>query len=358
MKQGAGIEGELAQVIRLAARDPAKLEGKLTELSGFHRVSASGEGDEPGRVHYILHELIPAYLARLPPDGREWRAIRVLFACEDADGRRRTLDERYREASEILCLRYGNPAYFARWREQSLLRLCAQRFSEFDHRDRQEHRDQGPAPAAPGGTATVAGAAGSLGGIKQVHDDLDPALLIECMAQAEDITILNTWIAGLDMAVEDALVEALTRGAEVSMLMLHPDSPVAWLRSHSLRDETKTRFDAERVKNNIVHCLEKLATISRSLDDTSRRRLRVWLYNSLPSVAIHRADDRAFLSVFTHGQLAVNSVQIEVDGRDTVVGQLVSRELNAVGKIAQEIKDISQWQAERDTTARQLGIDR
>ena len=71
------IAEELKQVIRLAGRDPEALEGTLVELSSLHRVCAAGELDEPARVHFILHRLIPDYLDRLPA-GRDCRAIREL----------------------------------------------------------------------------------------------------------------------------------------------------------------------------------------------------------------------------------------------------------------------------------------
>jgi len=46
--------------------------------------------------------------------------------------------------------------------------------------------------------------------------------------------------------------------------------------------------------------------IARTVDDDARRQLRVRIYHSLPSIAAYGIDDRTFISVFLHGELAVN----------------------------------------------------
>lgn len=365
-------------MIRLAGRDPEALEGELPELSALHRVCAAGELDEPARVHFILHRLIADYLDRLPA-GRDCRAIRELMTWEDADGDFQSLTTRYHKAAAHLV---NAASDFGRRQEPRLLAECARRFIAFDHEDRLAAAATVAEPAA---TAAVAGAAATAAataadrppaaadglaeaataaalpaddphaGIVRVHRNLDYHLLVDLMAGAEEIVILNTWIPELNI-LADALVEALERGTYVSILMLYPDSHVARLRSEALQSSTQGRFREDRVQPGVKHCLEVLASIARSVDDDTRRHLRVRLYHSLPSLSIYGVDDRAFVSVFLHGQLAVKSVQIEVQGQDSLMGRLAFGELETLWEIGLEFGDITQWEAEMDSMGQRFGL--
>ena len=189
-----------------------------------------------------------------------------------------------------------------------------------------------------------------------MHRNLDYHLLVDYMADADEIVILNTWIPELNI-LADALVDALERGTYVSILMLHPDSQIAQLRSQALQSSsTQARFREDRVKPGVRHCLDVLAAIARSVDDDRRRHLRVRLYHSLPSLSIYGVDDRAFVSVFLHGQLAVKSVQIEVHGHDSVMGRLAFGELQTLWEIGLEFEDITQWQTEMESMGQRFGI--
>jgi hypothetical protein len=126
------LADELAQVIRLAARDPEALEDSLPQLSSFAGVTALGELSASARVHFILHRLIPEYAARLPA-GRDARAIRELLRWEDADGDAQSLTTRYHLASAHLVNAADD---FGRRQEPRLLRECARRFIALDNDDR------------------------------------------------------------------------------------------------------------------------------------------------------------------------------------------------------------------------------
>jgi hypothetical protein len=376
------LADELKQIIRLAGRDPEALEGELPTLSGLHRVMSAGELDEPARVHLILHRLIPEYLDRLPA-GRDCRAIRELMTWEDAEGETQSLTTRYHKAAAHLV---NAASDFGRRQEPRLLAECARRFIALDHEDRLAaigletsaavvataagagtgvaagagaSPQDVPAPAADGSPAAAPGlplAADDAGsGIVRVHRNLDYNLLLDYMAEAEEIVILNTWIPELNI-LDDALVEALARGTYVSILMLHPDSHIAQLRSQALQGSTQARFREDRVRPGVRHCLEVLASIARTLDEDGRRHLRVRLYDSLPSISVYGVDDRALFSVFLHGQLAVKSPQIEVQGQESLMGRLVFRELETLWEIGQEFKDLEQWQTELDDMGRRFGI--
>jgi len=362
------LADELKQVIRLAGRDPEALEGELPTLSALHRVTSAGEIDESARVHLILQRLIPEYLDRLP-GGRDCRAIRELMTWEDEDGESQSLTTRYHKAAVHLV---NAASDFGRRQEPRLLAECARRFIALDYEDRlAAAAPQAPAagavsasqgPVAGDGQVAAAAAAVSpltdadaASGIVRVHRSLDYNLLLDYMAEAEEIVILNTWIPELNI-LDDALVEALSRGTYVSILMLYPDSQIAQLRSQALQGSTQARVREDRVRPGVRHCLEVLAAIARTLDDDGRRHLRVRLYDSLPSISVYGVDDRALFSVFLHGQLAVTSPQIEVQGQDSVMGRLVFRELETLWEIGQEFKDLEQWQTELDDIGRRFGI--
>ena len=356
------LADELRQVIRLAGRDPEALEGELPALAALHRVQVASHVDEAARVHFILRRLIPEYLERLPA-GRDCRAIRELLTWEDADGELQSLTTRYHKAAAHLV---NAASDFGRRQEPRLLLECARRFIALDHEDRLGEppntaspqppaapADADPDPPAPPEPAPPLVAADPAAGIVRVHKNLDYQLLVERMAEADEIVILNTWIPELNI-LADALVDALARGTYVSILMLHPASNITALRSQALKGSTQARFREDRVAPGILHCLEVLAAIIRTLDDDGRRHLRVRLYDSLPSMAVYSVDDRAFVSLFLHGQVSVHSVQIEVEGHDSLMGRLVFGELETVWEMAREIEDIERWQDELDELARPL----
>ena len=348
------LADELKQVIRLAGRDREALEGALPGLSSLYRVASAGELDEAARVHLVLHRLIPEYLDRLPP-GRDCRAIRELMTWEDADGELKSLTTRYHKAAAHLV---NAASDFGRRQEPRLLAECARRFIALDQEDRLAEATL-RAPAAAGGSpappALSLGDSGANSGIVRVHKNLDYHLLVDLMADAEEIVILNTWIPELNI-LDDALVEALGRGTYVSILMLYPDSQIARLRSQALQGGPQARAREDRVRPGVRHCLEVLAAIARAAGDEGRRHLRVRLYHSLPSISVYGVDDRAFFSVFLHGQLAVKSPQIEVEGQDSLMGRLVFRELETLWETGHEFEDLGQWETEMEAMGRRFGV--
>jgi hypothetical protein len=347
------IAAELKDVLRLAGRDPEALEGRLPALSALHRVTAAGALDEPARVHFILHHLIPEYLGRLP-DGRDCRAIRELLTWEDADGDLQSLTTRYHKAAAHLVHAASD---FGRRQEPRLLLECARRFIGLDHEDRLG-APQAPSPAHSVPATDVAPVVrlpieDPRGGIVRVHPNLDYHLLFDYMAHADEIVIANTWIPGLDI-LADALVDALARGTSVSILMLHPESQIAQLRSHAVHDGTAEGFRQDRVGPGVRHCLDVLAAVASMVEEAQRGNLRVRLYNSLPSISVYRMDDRAFISFFLHGQLVVRSVQIEVLGENSVMGRLAAHEIETLWDIGRELDDITPWPGETQRAPRRV----
>jgi len=346
--RSTSLAHELKAVIRLAGRDPEALEGTLPTLSALHRVFACGDVDEPTRVHFILHRLIPEYLQRLP-GGRDCRAIRELLTWQDADGELQSLTTRYHKAAAHLV---SAACDFGRRQEPRLLLECARRFIALDHEDRFASR---PAPSAPVSGVAVQGLEAALldvsaladaeHGIVGVHPNLEYHRLTQYIAEAREVTILNTWIPGIDI-LADALADAIEHGTSVSNLLLHPQSHIAQLRSRALQRATRARFRQDMVRPGIEHCLDVLASVSQMVGESHRGHLRVRLYDTLPSISLYGIDDRAFISFFMHGHLAVKSPQIELRGEGSLMGRCAFEEMAALWDMAYEIADISQWRSE------------
>jgi len=341
--------------MRLAGRDPEALKAQLPALCSFHRVLAAGELNDAARVHFILHRLIPDYLARLPA-GRDCQAIRELMTWEDSDGDARSLTTRYHKASAHLLNAADD---FGRRQEPRLLLECARRFAALDHEDRLqaatadsgmpaaeviralEPREEAPSAPIPAEDP----AAGVLG----VHQSLDNRLFADYISTAERIMILNTWIPEVGI-LADALVEALARGTDIRILMLYPYSHIARLRSEALHGPGQGA-PRDLVRPGVKHCLDVLAAIAGMVDEGQRRCLRVRLYHSLPSIAVYSVDDRAFMSVFLHGQISFKAPAIEVQGQESLLGRPIFRELETLWEIGQEFGDLIRWQDEIEDMA-------
>ena len=132
------------------------------------------------------------------------------------------------------------------------------------------------------------------------------------------------------------------------ILMLFPDSRVASLRSEALLGTKQAPFREDHVRLGVRHCLDVLGAIASMVDSEHRRYLRVRLYHSLPAVAVYGVDERAFVSPFLHGQLAVNTPQIEVLGQESLLGRAVFREVETLWEIGQEFGDVTQWRMDLD----------
>lgn len=128
----ADLALELKLVMREAARNPEALEGRLPILTSFRRVvEAVPDSDDGAAVHFVLTQLIPEYLGRMPT-GSDCNAIRELLSWETADGTPQTLTARYERAEAFF---ERPPSDFGRRQEPRLLQECARRFIGYDHDD-------------------------------------------------------------------------------------------------------------------------------------------------------------------------------------------------------------------------------
>ncbi|MCX4626899.1 hypothetical protein [Streptomyces sp. NBC_01443] len=180
------------------------------------------------------------------------------------------------------------------------------------------------------------------GGVVGVHSRFPEEAFTGFLERAGDeLVILQTWIPNLHhlrAALRKALVD---QQVSVRILLLHPSSPVAGLRDEALRAVRDPAL-AVNVKASVESCLAGLAQLNGDIPAESRARLKVRLYNSLPSIAVFKVDQHLLVSSFLHGQLAIDSTQIEIDGGDTVMGEEVQQELRTLWSIGKDV-DLLDW---------------
>jgi hypothetical protein len=185
------------------------------------------------------------------------------------------------------------------------------------------------------------------GGVVRVHESFPEEAFTGLVdAATRQVGILQTWIPNLhrlQWALRRAVVE---RQVEVRILLLHPWSPVARLREEALRRDPAL---AEDVRANVERCLSLLESLAADVPADCLPRLQVRLYNSLPSIAAYRADDRYLVSSFMHAQLAIDSAQLEVDGCGTGLGEQVQREFDTLWHIGTDV-DLGDWRRSLSTT--------
>ncbi|MGW5849206.1 hypothetical protein ACWFQ8_14855 [Streptomyces sp. NPDC055254] len=183
---------------------------------------------------------------------------------------------------------------------------------------------------------------GRYGGLVQVHPRFPDATFKELLRGARhQVAVLQTWIPNLDRFQDDLRAALTERHVEVRILLLHPKSPVAGLRDEALR--TGRRAGAVDVEGN----LEALRSVHERLAPGDRARLQVRVYNSLPSTAVYKTDERYLVSSFLHGRLAINSTQTEIDGSDTVLGEEIQQELDILWDIGAPV-DLNNWRTSID----------
>ncbi|MET9959172.1 hypothetical protein ABZ128_08805 [Streptomyces sp. NPDC006326] len=180
------------------------------------------------------------------------------------------------------------------------------------------------------------------GGVVQIHSRFPEDAFTGLLERAGDeLVILQTWIPNLHH-LRAALYKAITdQQVHVRILLLHPSSPVAGLRDEALRAVRDPAL-AVNVRASVEGCLAGLAELNTALTPENRTRLQVRLYNSLPSIAVFKIDERFLVSSFLHGQLAIDSTQIEIEGGDTVMGEEVQRELRTLWSIGTDV-DLLDW---------------
>ncbi|MGW6685670.1 hypothetical protein [Streptomyces sp. NPDC054961] len=174
-------------------------------------------------------------------------------------------------------------------------------------------------------------------GVIRVHDRFPAAEFNAFVDGAtQEVVILQTWMPNLEL-LRQSLEKALAdQRIPVRVMLLHPASPVAGLRDEALRRVRDPAFAVD-VRASVQRCLAGLAELHAAVPAENRELLRVRVYNSLPSIAVHKADEHFLVSSFLHRQLAIDSAQMEIDGSDTTMGRQVQQELDTLWDIGHDV---------------------
>ncbi|MFI5736485.1 hypothetical protein ACIA49_40590 [Kribbella sp. NPDC051587] len=181
------------------------------------------------------------------------------------------------------------------------------------------------------------------GGLTRVHRIFPVDVFEGYVRTAQQVTILNTWIPNLGLLM-DELEVAVGRRAEVRILMLHPQSKLVGLRDAAL-GATPGAAGAAHVSSGVEDCLEQLSELYGGLTKQYRSCLKVKVFDSQASISVYRADDHYLVSMFLHGQLAIETPQFEIEGTTgTVLGRQVQKELKKLWEIGTDV-DLGNWRA-------------
>lgn len=180
-------------------------------------------------------------------------------------------------------------------------------------------------------------------GVTRVHPDFPEATFLQLVKGAQrEVAILQTWIPNLERLKGELTHAIVDRRTEVRILLLHPLSLVADLRDRALQTGEPGRGV------DVRGSLAILESVHDRVPAELRHKLQVRVYNSLPSIAVYKADEHYLVSSFLHGQLAIESTQLEIDGCETAMGREVQEELNTLWGIGRVV-DLRDWQRSIDT---------
>jgi hypothetical protein len=145
----------------------------------------------------------------------------------------------------------------------------------------------------------------------------------------------------------------------VEIFLLNPESPLTRERSESAKDPSKSpaeiKSTEDDVKEGIERNLDLLAERVKRYPDYFDKRLKVRIYDSLPSVSVYRADDYYTIGLFMHGVLADDNIQFFTDKIDAHLKKVCDSEMThltelpecltlPVDKLKTWRKEIGDWQ--------------
>lgn len=160
------------------------------------------------------------------------------------------------------------------------------------------------------------------------------------LCQGTSIRILNTWMPNLGSLI-DPLIQALQQGATAKLLLLDPKSSIAELRNQALEPSPMPVLK-ERVQRGVEENLDTLSYIAKHLPDRQRGQLQVRLFHSLPAISIYQVDQFCLAGIYFHGQLAINSPQLEVN-LHSFLGQQIDKEFNILWSIGHPLENLDEW---------------
>lgn len=121
------------------------------------------------------------------------------------------------------------------------------------------------------------------------------------------VEILETWTFLLDDKYRSAFLRGLrvaaANGAEVRILLLHPESEAAVQRGQDLGRDAQAE-----IRRNLLH-LQSLA------EDEKEGRFQVRLYSSIPSAQCYRRDEKFSFTLYVPDKLSNEGEQLEIHER-------------------------------------------
>jgi CheY-like chemotaxis protein len=148
-------------------------------------------------------------------------------------------------------------------------------------------------------------------GIKKTLPSFDAKELTERARRTQkSIRILQTYSGMIDQLTEP-LREAASRGVNIRILFLNPDSKQAWYRSMDLfkfiDEPTKSR---NPVRANIINELETLAGLLE--EEGLKDYVEMRVYDATPTISLYGFDDVNVLGVYWRKLAAIAGTQFEI----------------------------------------------
>lgn len=98
----------------------------------------------------------------------------------------------------------------------------------------------------------------------------------------------------------------------------------------------------ERVQRGVEENLDNLSYIAKHLPKRQHSQLQVRLFHSLPAISIYQVDQFCLAGIYFHGQLAINSPQLEVN-LHSFLGQQIDKEFNILWSIGHPLENLHEW---------------
>ncbi len=152
---------------------------------------------------------------------------------------------------------------------------------------------------------------------------------------SNQVDILQTFAPNLPY-YSDQLIECIQNGVPIRILLAWPKSVAAKLREEVLRRYSKDTLVDINIKDEVMRNLETLERVLKAVGKT--QLLQIKLYDTLPSLAIYRVGNYLLTGVFLHGELAVNTFQLELNlaASDPIIIAHLTRDFEVLWNLARE----------------------
>lgn len=161
--------------------------------------------------------------------------------------------------------------------------------------------------------------------------------------QLKKVDILQTFAPNLNN-YEKQLINCVKNGVSIRILLAWPLSAAARLREDVLNKYKEEGSSEINIKNSVLQNLETLEKIVRTTGGKSKF-LQIRLYDTIPSLAIYRADNYMLAGFFFHDQLAINTFQFEINltAKNEIIIKTLKNEFNLMWELAKDFPPDLNW---------------